>query len=153
VNELELLLEPFSAEIDQLKSGELTLKDPLSQGADIEHGIIGLLDSVLEKSGTKLEFDPSRRAMAAKLERRARRDKKKGLARVLRVYRDVARMYPDVLGTGYGGTPDDFEEFRRVTIPRLLRAVETWADENQDTALDALRDVKAAWDTCIESDA
>ncbi|MHB8235001.1 MAG: hypothetical protein ACYDHT_10150 [Solirubrobacteraceae bacterium] len=150
MSELGALLAPFNLEIEALQSGETALDDPVSLTVGVEDGVVGLLDQVLQDSGTKLEFDPSRLAAAAELERRERRKGNVTLAKVLRVYRDVARMYPDVLGTGYGGTPEDFEEFRRLVVPKLLRAVLAWAKLNDEDSVDQLSALQRAWNECVD---
>ena len=145
MSELVELLEPFRVELEQIESGEVELDDPLGRDEGIQDGVVGVLDAILEKAGTKLEFDPARRAAAAKLERRERRKGNESLVQVLRVFRDVTSMYPDVLGTGYGGTPEDFEEFRRLIVPRLLKAALGWAEENEPAAAPDLGDLHNGW--------
>lgn len=142
-------LEPFRVELKLLREGELDLDAPLSKGIGSEHGVVGLLDAVLEAAGTNLEFDPSLGGTAAKLYRRARSECKPALAGIFRVYRDVTRMYPDILGTGYGGTADDFEEFRRSIVPRLLTAVERWAAEHDLAAVRPVQDLREAWEAAV----
>jgi hypothetical protein len=150
MTKLEDALKPFYAEIAQIRGDDLALDAPLAHGIGAEDGVTGLLDSVLELANTNLEFDPARSGTAAKLERRARRRGADDLADVLRAYRAVSRMYPDVLGSGYGGTPEDFEEFRRAVVPSVLAAVAEWAANNRDVS--EARSVKAAaaeWDEVV----
>lgn len=145
MSELVDLLEPFRVELEQIESGDVSLDDPIGRDEGIQDGVVGVLDAILEKAGTKLEFDPSRRAAAAKLERRERRRGNASLVGVLRAFRDVASMYPDILGTGYGGTAEDFEEFRRLIVPRVLGAALSWAQEHERDATDGLQQLHEEW--------
>jgi hypothetical protein len=151
VSEIANALEPFRVELQNIKSGKVSLDEPLRQGVGAEHGVVGLLDAVLEKAGTNLEFDPSKGGIAAKLSRQARRDGHDALADVLTVFRRVARMYPDVLGSGYGGRAEDFEEFRRVVVPRLLWSAEAWSALHDQDAVGSLREVRMEWDEIVGS--
>lgn len=150
MTKLEKALGPLYAELAQIRDHELPLDAPLAHGVGAEDGVTGLLDIVLELANTNLEFDPARSGTAAKLERRARRRGEDDLAGVLRAYRAVSRMYPDVLGSGYGGTPEDFEDFRRAIVPSVLGAVTEWATNN-GYAGDArgLKAAAAEWDEVL----
>ncbi len=149
MSDLVKLLAPFRTELAQIESGERELDDPVDLHEGIQEGVVGMLDAILEKANTKLEFDPSLRAAAAALERRERRKKDPSLASVLRVFRDVAGMYPDVLGTGYGGTPEDFAEFRRLIVPRLLQAAREWAETHESQAVDELQELAEQWELSV----
>ncbi len=144
-------LEPFKLEIEAIEDGSIEIDEPLTLGVGAETGVTGLINTALELGKLRLEFDPALVGVAAKLERRLRRLKKEELAGVLRAYRTVGRLYPDILGTGYGGTPEDFEEFRRGTVPEVLRAVAAWAKKaGRGSDARAIEDLAGRWDAAIE---
>jgi hypothetical protein len=131
VKDLAEALRPLESELEEIEAGTIRVREALSQGAGAEAGVIGILNTVFEQAGLRLEFDPALAGEAAELERRRRReDDDDTLADVLRAYRSVTRLYPDILGAGYGGTPDDFEEFRRVVVNEVLTAAGAWASEH-----------------------
>lgn len=127
MSKLTNALGPFELEIEEIENGNVKISEPLVRGEGAETGVTGVLNTAFELAKMKLEFDPSLGGVAAKLERRLRRLGKAELAGVLRAYRWVAQLYPDILGTGYGGTAEDFEEFRRITVPEVLETVARWA--------------------------
>jgi hypothetical protein len=150
VSKLTEALRPFRLEVGEIEDGRVSVSEPLSYGEGAETGVTGLLNSVFEMANLPLDFDPSLGGEAADLERRMRRKKKNELANVLRAYRWVTRLYPDILGTGYGGTPEDFEEFRRVIVPEVLEASRAWAEvEGHHEDADAMEAVERAWRTAM----
>jgi exonuclease VII small subunit len=146
---LRQILKSFEYEIQQINSGELKLHSSLDDGTGIERGVIALLDTILEKADTKLKFNVSQRETAARLERNARQKGDKTLAGILRVYNDIVRVYPDVLGARYGGTPSDFDEFRRYTITRLLKAASAWAEQHDEKVAQDINLVQTSWSQCV----
>jgi hypothetical protein len=146
VSKLTDALEPFRLEVEELNNGRVSVSEPLSYGEGAETGVTGLLNSVFECAKVPLDFDPSLGGEAADLERQMRRRKRNELADVLRAFRSVTRLYPDILGTGYGGTPEDFEEFRRVIVPEVLQASRTWAEfDGLHEEAAAIRTVEHDW--------
>ncbi len=129
MSDFDKALEPLRFELELINDDLVDVDEPLSRGVGAEDGVVGLLDTTLRSAGLDLEFDPSRGGEAAKLERRHREENPE-LAEVLRAFRSVTRLYPDILGTGYGGTREDFSDFRRLIVPQLLEAVGAWARKN-----------------------
>lgn len=144
-------LGPFRAELERIEKGEAHVDSPLSKRViGAEDGVVGLIDAVLEGAGVHAGFDPADIGAMASLERWARNEGSEDLADVLRVSQAVSRMYPDVLGTGYGGTPSDFEAFRRRIVPWLLQTVAAWARHHDDKgSVDALQALEAHWNRIV----
>jgi hypothetical protein len=146
VSKLSEALGPFGLEVEEINDRRVSVSEPLTYGEGAETGVTGLLNSVFELAKVPLDFDPSLGGEAADLERQMRRRKKDELADVLRAYRSVTRLYPDILGTGYGGTPEDFEEFRRVIVPEVLHASRSWAEvEGFHEDAEAMGAVEREW--------
>lgn len=151
MSELIDALGPFELEIEGIEDGSVAINEPLNLGIGAEVGVTGLINSTLELGKLRLEFDPALVGVAAKLERRFRREQKPELAAILRAYRSVGRLYPDILGTGYGGTPEDFEEFRRSVVPEVLEAAAAWAKRaSRRSDARAIEDLAKRWNSAIE---
>lgn len=149
MSDLEGALGPFRLELDGLRKGTVDVDEPLTLHVGAEDGVVSLLEVTLGAAGLDLEFDPNRGGEAARLEREVE-DRRPALAEVLRAYRSVTRLYPDILGTSYGGTPEDFAEFRRTVVPELLEAVEGWAREANKTAFaDQVSTLRGEWEKAV----
>jgi hypothetical protein len=128
-------LSVFDHEAAALESGTLDVEEPVPRGHSIVDGAITIIEFVLRAEDVPFSFDPSLSGEVADLEDELREDDREPLADVLRVYQDLAGLYPDVLGFAYGGTPDDFFELRRTVVPELLAAATAWAEDRKDQTL------------------
>jgi hypothetical protein len=150
VSDLVAALRPLESELEEIEAGRVSVGEPLIQGAGAEAGVIGVLNTVFELAGLRFEFDPASGGDAVDLERRRRRNGEEALADVLRACRSVSRLYPDILGAGYGGTPEDFEEFRRVVVEEVLGAAEAWAEGPGGGAAAAeIKDLMKRWERAL----
>jgi hypothetical protein len=120
----EKLLRRFEPELSALEDGLTDLDHPLGRRDGVVNAAVDLFADLLLRADIPLSFDASRAQEAADLEATYAENDEIHQADLMALYQEMSRLYPNVLGSNYGGEPEDYRSFREELIPSLLSAAQ-----------------------------
>jgi hypothetical protein len=120
------LLDPYIAAVE---NGEIDVESPVKRRASIAPFLETFFQQFFE-AGWNVEvkaIDQTAKVQATRVRLGLDRDTRSKTAKLIASFEELCDLWPDLLGSDYGGPPSELERFHKTYLPRLIRRISEWA--------------------------